>query len=45
MYKNIILKKNGAVTPIYVVLELLKLNELLDSYGNFSEGQLNTNGL
>ena len=30
---------------IYVVLEVLKLNELLDSYGDFSEGQLNVNGL
>ena len=24
---------------------IFKLNELLDSYGDFSEGQLNTNGL
>ena len=36
---------NGTVTRIYVVLEILKLNEKLDSYGDFSEGQLNANGL
>ena len=38
------IQKNGAVT-IYVVLEILKSNELLDSYGDFCEGQLNANGL
>ena len=28
-----------------MVLELFKLNKYLDSYGDFSEGQLNANGL
>ena len=41
----IIYQKNGAVTRIYEVLETLKLNMLLDSYVDFSEGQLNANGL
>ena len=40
-----IYQKNGVVTRIYVVLEILKLNKYLDSYGDFSEGQLNANGL
>ena len=30
---------------MYKVLEILKLNEELDSYGNFSECHLNMNGL
>ena len=38
-------QKNGAVTRMYVVLEFLKLNENLDSYGDCSEGHLNANGL
>ena len=40
-----IYQKNGAVTRIYMVLENLKLNKYLDSDGDFSEGQLNANGL
>ena len=38
-------QKIGAVTRINVVLEIKKLNELLDSYSDFSECQLNANGL
>ena len=42
---TVLIHNNDAVTRIYVVLEILKLNEHLDSYGDFSEGQLNANGL
>ena len=34
-----------SVLWIYMVLEILKLNEQLDSFSDFSEGQLNANGL
>ena len=34
-----------ALTRICVELEILKLNKQLDSYDNFSEGQLNANRL
>ena len=39
------IQKNGTLMMIYVVLEIVKLNELLDSYNDFSECQLNANGL
>ena len=29
------IQKKGTVTMIYVVLEIFKSNELLDSYGDF----------
>ena len=40
-----IYQKDGALTSTYMVLEMLKLDEKLGSYGNFSKGQLKVNGL